>query len=301
MLDVHGLQLFTAVAEKMSFTRAAEAMLLTQSAISHQIARMERELGVSLLNRDGRSISLTPAGQVLLEQAKPILRALTDLVATVKTAASPDQGRLRIGASATACQYLVPDTLREFRECFPKTSLSITPGDTHAVLDSIVHGTIDLGILIVVDARTKIQQYPLFEDELGLVVNPLHPIARLPKVRPQDLTDQRLVLYSRVSTTWRLVERHWSRLRQPMNDPIELGSIEAIKELVKLGLGISVLAKWVIGPQLADGSLVWRPLPGPRLKRRWVVGTQPNRVLSLAEKTFVELLRQCSPLSGEEN
>ncbi len=296
MLDTHSLQLFMAVAEKLSFTQAAESLMLTQSAVSHQIARIERELGVTLINREGRHISLTPAGQTLQDQARTILRSLSDLESAVKTAASPDRGRLRIGASATACQYLIPDTLREFRECFPQCSLSITPGDTHVVLKLLEAQTIDLGILILTDNRMKIEQYDLFQDELGLVLNPLHPLAKLPKIRPQDLVDQRLVLYSAMSTTWRMVERHWSRMRIPLNDPIELGSIEAIKELVKLGLGISVLARWVIEPQLADGSLVWRPMPGTTMRRKWVVGTKPHHHLNFAEKTFVELLRQCSPI-----
>lgn len=300
MLDVHALQVFQAVADKLSFTRAAEAMLLTQSAVSHQIAKMERELGVTLLNRDGRTISLTPGGRALLDQSRHVLRSISDLAAAVRTASSPDQGRLRIGASATACQYLIPDTLREFRECFPQYSLAITPGDSPAVAQSIADETIDLGILILADPRTKLQTFSLFSDELGLVLNPLHALAKAPKVRPKDLDGHRLVLYNRASATCKLVERHWARLRVPIIDPIELGSIEAIKELVKLGLGIAVLARWVIEPQLADGSLVWRALPGTRIVRNWVAATQPNRTLSLAEKTFVELLRQCTPVAPSD-
>lgn len=295
MIDVHGLKVFTTVAEKLSFSRAAETLLMTQSAVSHQIAKMERTFGVLFLNRNGKSISLTPAGQTFLQHARSILRSMNDLESAVRTASAPDQGRLRIGASATACQYLLPDALREFRECFPRYALSITPADGDVVLKSLEEGAIDLGIMVIPDARPKSQFHPIFSDELGLVFNPLHPLARLDNIKPQDLRNHPLVQYSRSSTTFQMVERHWSKLKIPIVDPIELGSIEAIKELVKLGLGISVLAKWVVTPQLTDQSLIWRPLPGSRLIRRWVVATPVQHVPTLAEKTFIELLRQCCP------
>jgi DNA-binding transcriptional LysR family regulator len=103
-----------------------------------------------------------------------------------------------------------------------------------------------------------------------------------------------MVLYSRSSATYRLVERHFGRLNLPLNDAIELGSIEAIKELVKLGLGISVLARWVVQPQLNDGSLIWRVLPGPRLRRNWVIAMRDDDEPTLIERTFVELCRAAS-------
>jgi LysR family transcriptional regulator, low CO2-responsive transcriptional regulator len=301
MTDMHGLRIFIAVAEKLSFSRAAESLLLTQSAVSHHIAKMEREFGVPLLIRHARQVSLTPAGHTLLDHAKQLVRSFADLGAVLKTTTTPDQGRLRIGASATACQYLLPDALREFRECFPRYTLSITPGDSTVICQSIIDGHIDLGIMILPDVRPKLQCYDLFNDELGLVMNPLHPLAKVPKIRPADLAGQQLVLYTRTSATWRMIERQWQRMRIPIVDPIELGSIEAIKELVKLGLGISALASWVIGPQLADQSLVWRTLPGAKLRRKWVIATPPQHVLSVAEKTFVELLCQCSPIDAASN
>ena len=298
LIDVHALRVFAAVAEKLSFSRAAEALALTQSAVSHQIAKMEREFGVSLLNRDSRSVTLTPAGQKLLEHSKQVFRCINELTDAVKTASAPDQGRLRIGATAAACQYILPDALREFRECFPRYTLAITPGDSPLISGSVLAGEIDLGIMILSDTRSKLQTYDLFDDDLGLVMNPLHPLATVDKIKPNDLAGQQMVLYTRTSATCRMIERHWSKLRLPIIDPIELGSIEAIKELVKLGLGITVLARWVVEPQIADHSLIWRPLPGTKLRRKWVVATTAQHVLSLAEKTFVELLKQCSPVTA---
>src|SRR3954470_18881204 len=103
LMNTHELKVFTAVAENLSFTRAADQLLLTQSAVSHQIAKLERSLGETLLKREGRHVTLTAVGQELLRQAHKVFATLQDAKPAVKQAARPDAGRLRIGASSTAC------------------------------------------------------------------------------------------------------------------------------------------------------------------------------------------------------
>src|SRR3569833_1660325 len=105
MLDVHQLKVFAEVAENLSFTKAAERLFLTQSAVSHQIARLEREIGCPLLERQGRTVSLTSAGRVMVMQLRRVFAAVEEAQSAAKHAARPDTGRLRIGASSTACQY----------------------------------------------------------------------------------------------------------------------------------------------------------------------------------------------------
>lgn len=297
MLDAHSLRVFAAVAQNLSFTRAAETLFLTQSAVSHQVASLERALDTQLFERRGRAVELTGPGRVLLDRARRVFAALDDARDAVREAAQPGLGRLRIGASPTACQYLVPESLREFRECFPAYLLSITPGDSPAVGERILDGSIDLGIMIRPDGRDRggrIQFHDLFEDELGFLLSPLHPWAREGRVDRKTLVDQRMVLYSRGSATYRAVERYFVKMKTPLRDPIELGSMEAIKELVKLGLGISLMAQWVARPELEQGSLVWLPLAGARIHRRWAVGVSSGRTLSLPEQTFIGLCRSAA-------
>jgi LysR family transcriptional regulator, low CO2-responsive transcriptional regulator len=294
MLDVHQLKVFSAVAQNLSFTRAAEQLFLTQSAISHQISRLEQDLGAKLFDRLGRRVELTAAGRTLLTQARRVFQVVDEAAVAVRHSDQPDTGELRIGASATACQFIIPEALREFRECFPRYKLSIVPGDSPAVSDMLVEGAIDLGILIRTERHKKLHFQTLFTDELGLVVSPYHPLAQLKKVRTQDLAEQKLVLYSRASSTWNLLERQFARLRLPLRDPIELGSIEAIKELVKLGLGVAVLAKWVCQRELSEGSLLHVPMPGSKLFRNWCIGTAATKSLSVAEQTFTSLCQAAS-------
>jgi DNA-binding transcriptional LysR family regulator len=287
--DVHQLKSFLAVAENLSFTRAAENLFLTQSAVSHQIAALERSLGIELFVRHGRTIELTPAGRVLLERTRRIFADLRETRSAVIAAARPDQGRLRIGSSPTACQYLIPESLREFRECFPQYSLSITPGDSPVIAERLMDGAIDLGVMLKPEQRLKLAYTDLFEDELGFVVSPHHPWAKTGKVERRELGGQRMILYSRRSATFRTIERFFVRMKTPLPDWIELGSMEAIKELVKLGLGVSMMASWVCRAELAQKSLVWLTAPGVKLRRTWCVAFPAGRKLSFAEQTFVGL------------
>ena len=289
MENVHQLKVFLAVADTLSFTRAAERVFLTQSAVSHQMANLERELGCQLVERRGRTISLTPAGRALAPNARRVFSAIDEATIAAQQAAKPGLGRLRIGASSAACQHIIPEALREFRECFPSYSLSIIPGDSPALLEHLLSGTIDLALMIRSERHRKVTFHNLFQDELKLLVSPLHPWAKAGKADRRHLAEQQMVLYSRASTTSRMVERYFNRMQAPLRDWIELGDLGAIKELVKLGLGISVSAEWIARPEIEEGSLVLLPLPAGRLRRTWCIASMTGRNLSVAEQTFISL------------
>ena len=294
MHDAHKIRVFAAVAQSLSFTRAAQSLHLTQSAASHAVASLERELDAPLLRREGKQVALTDAGRVLLDHSRRIFAAFDAAETAVRRAARPERGFLRIGASPAACQYLVPESLREFRESYPEFELSIAVGDSPQVARQIHEGHIDLGLLIRTDRDKQLSFHDLFTDELGLLVSPSHPFARERKVDRHLLAQQHFVLYTRTSSTFHLVERHLLRLQTPLRSFTELGSMEAIKELVKLGLGISVAAPWIAAPEIAHGSLVWLKLPGPVLRRNWVIACRAARRLSIAEQTFLGLCRTTS-------
>jgi LysR family transcriptional regulator, low CO2-responsive transcriptional regulator len=289
MENVHQLKVFLAVADTLSFTRAAERLFLTQSAVSHQIANLERDIGCPLLERQGRAVNLTAAGRTLVQHARRVFAAIAEAADATRHAANPNRGRLRIGATNTACQYIIPEALREFRECFPDYTLSIIPGDSPELQEHLLGGEVDLALMIRGERQRKLAYHHLFDDELRLMVSSLHPWAKAKKVDRRQMGDQQMVLYSRSSTTSRMVERYFAKLRTPLRDWIELGDIGAIKELVKLGLGVSVSAEWVAAPEIAEGSLVFLPLPGGKLRRSWCIGHLATKKPTVAEQTFIGL------------
>jgi len=291
MEDVHKLRVFAAVAQHLSFTRAAQSLFLTQSAVSHQIAALESEFNAPLLRREGRRVSLTEAGRVLAQQSVRVFAALEEANDAVKRATNPGVGSLRIGASPTACQYIVPESLREFRESYPDYELSIAVGDSPQIASQLIAGTIDLGLLLRSERDKRLTFHEVFTDELGFLVSPLHPWAQAGKVDRKQMAEQHFVLYTRTSTTFRLVEQYLLKIQSPLRKFTELGSMEAIKELVKLGLAVSVVAPWIASPEIARRSLVWLKMPGPPLRRNWSIACRTGRLLSIADQTFLGLCR----------
>ena len=289
MLDVHQLRVFAAVAENLSFTKAADRLFLTQSAVSHQIARLELEIGCALFERIGRTVVLTAAGHEMVHRSRKVFVAVEEAKTATRFAGKPNTGRLRIGASSTACQYIIPEALREFRECFPGYTLTIIPGDSPVTAERLLAGEIDLGLMVRLERQKKLTYHELFEDELKFMVSPLHPWAKAGKVDRRQLSQQHLILYSRASALFKLVERYLLKMQTPIRDWIELGDMGAIKELVKLGLGVSVTAEWTARPELAAKSIVLLPSPGAKMNRTWCIAAGASRELSLAEQTFIGL------------
>lgn len=289
LLDSRQLLAFATLARRGSFTQTAKEVFLTQSAVSHTIKGLERELGVRLFDRVGKKAHLTQAGEQLLKHAERILREMEDARAEMEDSQNWGHGRLRIGASITACQYLLPTVLREFKQSFPTCTLRIEPGDGPKMIELLRNNQIDLAVMLRPEGRQEMQFKRLFQDELQLLVSPMHDWAKAGKVKRTDLPEQTFVLYNKGSYTFRLVEEYFQRERIVLQNFIELGSMEAIKELVKIGLGVGIFAPWIAQKELAEGSLVAFPIGSRRLRREWGVAYLRGRRLALAEETFVGL------------
>jgi DNA-binding transcriptional LysR family regulator len=289
ILDSRQLLTFTALARRGSFTLAAKDLFLTQSAVSHAIKSLETEVGARLVDRTGKRVLLTQAGEQLLRHAEKIIREMELARAGLDTLSKWGHGRLRVGASTTACQYILPTVLREFKQSFPKCVIKIEPGDHVHQLELLRGNHIDLAIMLEPAGETDLHFVPLFQDELCFVVAPLHPWARMSRVPREVIAEETLVLYNKTSYTFRLVSDYFREEKVLLTNYIELGSMEAIKELVKIGLGAGVLAPWIARVELETGSLVSLPLGARKLRRKWGVAHLKGRRLALGEETFVGL------------
>ncbi|MEO5958528.1 MAG: LysR family transcriptional regulator [Opitutaceae bacterium] len=290
-LDSRQIHAFAALARRGSFTLAAKDLFLTQSAVSHAIKALEDDLGCRLLDRVGRRVLLTQAGEQFLRHTEKILREMETARAGIETLTKWGHGRLRVGASTTACQHILPTVMREFRQSYPKCVIRIEPGDHSQQLDLLRSGQIDLA-LIIEPPGAGLAEYtfvPLFQDELRFLVAPLHLWAKLGRAPHEAIEGETLVLYNKTSHTFRLVNEYFREDKITLTNFIELGSMEAIKELVKIGIGVGVLAPWIAREELENGSLVSLPLGARKLRRRWGVAHLKGRRLALAEETFVGL------------
>ncbi len=296
-LDSRQLRAFTVLARTGSFTQTARELHLTQSGISHSMKALEAETGCRLLDRLGKKIVLTQAGEQLLQHATRILAEMETARDALTQLGKWGRGRLRLGASTTACQHLIPQVLREFKESFPDHAITLEPGDTPELVNALLHHRVDLALTLEVEREPQLEFHPLFTDELHFLVGALHPWARAGRVERAEIPRENHILYSKRSVTFKLVEEYFRREKMTLNTVIELGSVEAIKELVKLGLGVSILAPWVARREIEEGSLVALPLGRRKLTRRWGLLHWRGKRLNLAEETFIGLCESaCAPL-----
>ena len=288
-LDSRQLRAFSILARTGSFTATAQELHLSQSAISHSMKALEQEIGCRLLDRMGKTVVLTQAGEQLLVHVEKVLQEMATARVELGRLGKWGSSRLRIGASTTACQYVLPAVLREFKESFPQCAISIEPGDTPEMIEALRAHRIDLAVNLEPRREEPLEFRPLFTDELVFVTSPLHPWARAGKVTRDEIPREHYILYGKGSYTFRMVEDYFREDKVVLHSQLDLGNMEAIKELVKLGLGISIMAPWTVRKELSEKSLVALPLGRRKLKRRWGVLHWRGRRLSLAEETFVGL------------
>jgi DNA-binding transcriptional LysR family regulator len=283
-LDSRQVRAFCVLARTGSFTQAARELHLTQSGISHSMKALERDIGCRLLDRLGKKVVLTQAGEQLLHHAQKILQEMKTAREQLGHLGKWGRGRLRLGASTTACQHIIPPVLREFKESFPEHAITIEPGDTPELLASLLDQRIDLALSLAASNEPQLEFHPLFTDELHFIVAALHPWAKAGRVERSEIPRQNYILYNKHSITFRLV----------LNTVIELGSMEATKELVKLGIGVSILAPWIAQKEIEEGSLVALPLGRRKLQRHWGILHWRGKRLNLAEETFIGLCESAS-------
>src|SRR5882724_10193063 len=224
-LDSRQLRAFRVLARTGSFTQTARELHLTQSGISHSMKALEAEIGCRLLDRLGKKVVLTQAGEQLLQHAEKILSEMETARDSLKQLGKWGRGRLRLGASTTACQHLIPPVLREFKESFPDHAIALETGDTDQLVNSLLLHRIDLALTLEVEKEQRLEFHPLFNDELQFVMSPLHPWARAGRVERTEIPREHHILYSKRSVTFGLIENYFRREEMTLNSVIEVGSM----------------------------------------------------------------------------
>ncbi|MGJ8652567.1 MAG: LysR family transcriptional regulator [Opitutaceae bacterium] len=286
-IDSRQLLAFCTLVQTGSFTETARILNLTQSAISHSIKNLETELRCQLVTRTGRKINITDDGDDLYKDAQNILNQMQDARSRIQDRANWGRGRLRIGASTTACQYILPIVLREFNECFPDCMLNITPADTPDLLEMVRCHEIDIAIIVDPSGANDVEIKPLFRDELILVTSPIHDFAQNGTAKMNKVAQERLVLYNKTSQTFKKIEDFFRQSKLGLHNYIELGSMEAIKELVKINYGVSFLASWIVEKEINIGSLAHISTGSRKVTRQWGICYAKDKKLSITEETFL--------------
>ncbi len=300
-IDSRQLRAFVTLARTGSFTVTAKELFLSQSAVSHSMKALETDVGCRLFDRVGKRVLLTQAGETLLQHASRILAEMAAARSGLEQLGKWGMGRLRVAAGGALCQYLLPVVLREFKEKYPKYLVMVDQTEPARVLEQIRANVVDLAFTLQPREEDQIHFEPLFSDELMFAVHPQHPWAKAGQVVRADIPRQNYALQRRNTPTYRAIEEYFAEEEMVLNTTIEAGSVEAIKELVKFGLGVGILAPWTARREVENKSIVLLPLGRRKLKRNWGLVHWRGRRLTLAEETFLSLCKASAGQFSQES
>jgi LysR family transcriptional regulator for metE and metH len=289
-LDSRHLRLVAEVARAESVTRAADRLHVTQSAVSHQLRDIEERLGTALFVRSGRRMLLTAAGRHLVETAERVLDDIARAESAVVRLARHQAGEFRICTQCYTGYHWLPPLLEVLRRRYPHVEVRIAAEHTTQVVDALLDGKLDLAILTGDPRDRRIQLRPLFEDEHAAIVAPSHPWAKRTFVSAAELAAERLYLYSRSLDDSFIVQRLMRPAGVVPKSVTFLQLTEAILEMVKAGLGVSVLPTWSIAPAIAANAVKAVRITKSAVYRQWSAGTLAGAAASPFEEHFIEVL-----------
>ena len=254
-LDFERLKAFRAVALEKSFSRGARRIFRTQPAVSQSIAQLERQVGQKLFERLGRTVELTPAGQVLFEHVQQAFRILEEAQGKLDALGDLKRGSLRIGASDTTTCYVLPPVLRRFREQYPGVEIIIANRPSPAILQQVLAREVELGIVTLPLRHSGIVVREALGRENVVICSPRHPLACRRQLKMSDLATCPLLLLDRGSNTRTFIDGRFHAAGVVPKIAMELASIDAIKQLVQLDLGISIVPRVAVEREVSRGDL----------------------------------------------
>lgn len=257
MIESFRIRVFRVVAKHLNFSRAAEELLLTQPAVTQQIKALEDEFGVSLFDRGGGRIQLTPGGQALVPFADKMMALSEESVRAVAAAYGEQSGDLALGASQTIAQYLLPALIASFRKSHPKVRVTVLSGNTDAMLEALVAGKIQLALIEGPEQRRDLLIEAFMEDQMVLVVPAGHEWAGQ-EVTVAMFQGEPLLMREFGSGSRRVVEQALSAKGVKAKDlqiSMEFDSTEGLLSAVEAGLGVTFVSRWAVRNQLSLGTL----------------------------------------------
>lgn len=287
-LNLDYLESFAAVIDCGSFSAAAERMQVTQPAVSLQVRQLERSLNATLIERVGRKARPTAAGVALLAHTQQINAAVTSAVDAVAQQTAGTAGRVRLGTGATACIFLLPPILKELRAALPSLEITVTTGNTAEIARAVEDNTIDIALVTLPVSGRSFEITPVMDDEFVLIA-PRE--MQLPaRITPEVLATRPVLLFEPGGNTRRTADEWLARGGVSLKPLMSLGSVEAIKEMVRAGLGCAVLPGMAVPARTKQRDLIVRSL-SPKLYRRLAVVIRRDKRLDRGLRQTLSALK----------
>lgn len=303
-MELRQLRTFVAVAELRHFARAASRCNLSQPAVSHQIAQLEEDAGATLLNR-ARTVSLTVAGEVLLEEARRILAAVDRAHERLHEVTRGAVGRIRLGATPTPGSYLLPPVLAAFRLEHEHYDLHFEIAPMHVIAERVARNDLDMAIVAGALPSGELRSRSVSRDRFVLIVPPSSPLARARVVRLDQLEAATWLLREEGSDTTRQLTGWWHRQRLAPTRTMTFDNPDAVKRAVMAGLGVTMVSRLTVEDDLAHGRVAHVRVKASLPTREIVVVDHPHKHHGAACRAMLLLLerefptRAVSPRAGK--
>lgn len=288
LMDFEQLRTFLEVARHKSFSKAGEKLSLTQPAISAQIRSLETEVGAQLFDRSGGKVTFTAAGRVFEPFAEHCLECHQHILLAVGEMQRTPRGEIAISANESTCLYVLPQVFAQFKQQYSRVGLNIVRADRSRTLEAVLNREVDFGVvaLPVKDVRLTVEW--LHKDELVLIAAPAHALAKMPKLRIEDIVRHPLLLPKQGRQREQIDLLFSIRELRP-NIGMELDSSELLKRFVAAGMGIGFTARSSVAADEQAGTLKILPIDGVRLQRELALVFRKDKSLSRAAQAFLEI------------
>jgi DNA-binding transcriptional LysR family regulator len=294
-MDLRQLEMFRAVAEQGTFTRAADRLHVSQSAVSRQVQLLEEELGGVLLRRSARGVTLTEAGELLLRMTHRVERDVQDALAEISQTHALKRGRLHLGGGMTVCLYILPRLLKRFRRLYGGVDLQVTTGSSEKILELVRAHEVDLGLLTLPIVAKDLEVVPVMKEEMVVVTAPGHPLTRERTVDAKSLGRFPLILYEAGSNTRKVLDQFFLEEGVSAEVAMETENVEIIKAMVAINLGVTIVPFTPVAKDVRAGRLAVARIRGRRLLREtgWVfLKAETRRAVTELLRTFDEMKSQ---------
>ncbi len=288
-MDFDQLATFVEAAKLGSFSRAGEKVFRSQPAVSAQIRQLEEEYGQRLFDRTGKTVRLTPVGEVLFEYAGRMLAVRNESLRAVSDQSAAPKGVLALGANEATCLYVLPDVFAEYSARYPLVQVSVYRNFTRKILERVENGSIDVGIATMPIRSTAVKAQPIFRDRIMLMVSPKNPLAHRRSASIAEIAGQPLI-FPATGTTRRLLDKHFRPYRTRMRIVMELPSVSMIKRFVAAGVGVSLISASFAAHEVAVGEARLIPVEKVELWRELALVYRADRTLPRAAAAFIDLL-----------
>lgn len=292
-MDFDQLVTFLYVAELGNFSRAAEKVLRSQPAVSAQIRQLEEEYGARLFDRTKKSVTLTPAGELLLEYVQRLISVRQESLRAIADAGEETRGILSIGANETTILYVLPEVLSRYHKQFPQVRISVYRNFSHKVLQKVEDDEVELGVVTIPVRSTSLTVMPIYRDPLVWIAARDSSIARKDSVTLQELAQEELILH-KMGSLRRLMDKQLRPFRPQLRVTMELTSAEIVKKFVAAGLGVSMISESFVQEEIREGKLRILKTDSELMYRELGLVYHEGRSLSRAAQAFFAMATEMS-------